>query len=64
MSTRTQLALSAVFVAVLWTAAMWWWNRPLDAVPIAMLAVAGALLGLGWYWLYGKWFRWYFKRQD
>jgi hypothetical protein len=62
MPIERTLKLSSVAMAVMWTVMMWWWNAPLETVPLVILAVCGALVGLGWYWLYGKWFRWYFGR--
>jgi hypothetical protein len=64
MTTRSQLALSALAFAVLWTAGMWWWTEPRDIAGTIVLLVIGALTGLAWYWLYGKWYRWYFGRKD
>lgn len=63
MRNETLLRLSAVVFAVLWTLLMWWSRGPLDPVSLVMLAVAGAVAGLVWYWLYGKWFRWYIERH-
>jgi uncharacterized membrane-anchored protein len=60
MSTKTLIALSAVAFAVLWTAAMLWWTAPHTTASVISLVVAGLVAGLAWYWLYGKWYRWYF----
>jgi len=62
MRNETLLRLSAVVFAVLWTLMMWW-NGPLDLPSFVVLAVAGVVAGLIWYWLYGKWFRWYIERR-
>ena len=62
MRNETLLKLSAVVFAVLWTLMMWW-NGPLDLASFVVLAVAGGVAGLLWYWLYGKWFRWYIERR-
>jgi hypothetical protein len=61
MSVEKRLKLAAVMFAVLWTAGMWWMRAPLDAVPLVILFITGAIVGVLWYWLYGKWFRWYFR---
>jgi hypothetical protein len=60
MPFETRLKLAAVMFAVLWTAMMWWMRSPLEIAAIVMLVIAGAITGVLWYWLYGKWFRWYF----
>jgi hypothetical protein len=57
------LKLASLAFAVMWTVMMWWWSAPLDTAAIVILAIAGAVTGLLWYWLYGKWFRWYFARR-
>ena len=62
MRNETLLRLSAVVFGVLWTLMMWW-NGPLDLPSFIVLAVAGGVAGLLWYWLYGKWFRWYIERR-
>jgi hypothetical protein len=55
--------LSAVVFAILWTLLMWWSRGPMDTVPFIILALCGAIAGGVWYWLYGKWFRWYIERR-
>jgi hypothetical protein len=62
MRSETVLKLSAVVFAVLWTGFMWWDRAPLETSGVIALMVCGALAGVLWYWLYGKWFRWYFQR--
>jgi hypothetical protein len=59
MRNETLLRLSAVVFAVLWTLLMWWSRGPMDTIPFIILALCGAIAGGLWYWLYGKWFRWY-----
>jgi hypothetical protein len=59
---ETVLKLSAAAFALLWTALMWWDRAPLETSGVIALMVCGALAGLIWYWLYGKWFRRYFRR--
>lgn len=59
MHNETLLKISAVVFAALWTGLMWWAREPIEAGPLAILIVSGVLSGLLWYWLYGKWFRWY-----
>lgn len=63
MSNETLLKLSAVVFAVLWTGLMWLMGERADLVSLAILMPCGALTGALWYWLYGKWFRWYIGRQ-
>jgi len=60
MSYEKRLKLAAVMVTVLWTALMWWMRAPLETHAIVMLAITGAITGVLWYWIYGRWFRWYF----
>jgi hypothetical protein len=62
MHSETVLKLSAVAFTLLWIAMMWWRNAPLEFSGVVALVVCGALAGMLWYWLYGKWFRWYFQR--
>jgi len=63
MRNETLLRLSAVVFAVLWTLLMWWTRGPMDGVSLSVLAVSGGVAGVLWYWLYGKWFRWYIERR-
>lgn len=63
MRNETLLKISAVVFAALWTGLMWWARGPLESGALAILIVSGALSGLVWYWLYGKWFRWYIGRH-
>jgi hypothetical protein len=63
MHAETRLKLASLAFAVMWTVMMWWWSAPLETAAIVILAIAGAITGLLWYWLYGKWFRWYFARR-
>jgi hypothetical protein len=63
MRNETLLKLSAVVFAILWTLLMWWSRGPMDTVSFSLLALCGALAGGLWYWLYGKWFRWYIERH-
>ena len=63
MRNETLLKLSAVVFAVLWTLLMWWSRGPMEQVPLFLLILCGALAGGLWYWLYGKWFRWYIERH-
>ena len=39
---------------------MLWWTAPHTTASAISLIVAGLVAGLAWYWLYGKWYRWYF----
>ena len=63
MTDINQMRLSSLIFAVLWTATMWWWNRPFDTAQIVILVICGVLCGLGWHFGYGRWFRWYFRRS-
>jgi hypothetical protein len=63
MPFEKRLKLAAVTFAVLWTALMWWMRAPLDAAGVVSLVVTGAVTGILWYWLYGKWYRWYFRAR-
>jgi phosphate/sulfate permease len=63
VTTKSRLALSALAFAVLWTAFMWWWTGPQTTASTIILVITGVLVGLGWYWLYGKWYRRQFDRQ-
>ncbi len=58
------LIIASVFFAVLWTVQMMWWESPLGTVGYVTLAISGVVVGLLWYWLYGKWARAYFARRD
>jgi hypothetical protein len=60
MTHRLRLKLASLMFAVLWTLWMIWSLSPLHAGQIGLLAVSGVLAGLGWHWLYGSWYRWYF----
>lgn len=54
MSTRNRI-VSAVVFAVLWTAFMLWWSYPDRGVAhTVIIACTGAVLGLFWYWLFGR----------
>ena len=47
--------MSAVVFALLWTAGMLWWFYPEPAVMHPdLLAGAGVLIGLFWYWMHMK----------
>jgi hypothetical protein len=63
MRNETLLRLSAVVFTILWTLLMWWSRGPMDTVSFILLALCGMLAGGLWYWLYGKWFRWYIERR-
>ncbi|MFL9825955.1 hypothetical protein [Rhodoplanes sp. SY1] len=49
MSRRT----AAVLVAVPWTVGMLWASPPAGMAGVVILAVAGALFGVAWVWLFG-----------
>ena len=63
MHVERTLKVSSVAFAVMWTAMMFWWSIAFETVPVVILAACGVVAGTLWYWLYGKWFRWYFARQ-
>ena len=63
MPVEKRLKLAAVMFAVLWTALMWWMRAPLESAAVVILMITGAVTGVLWYWLYGKWFRWYFGQR-
>jgi hypothetical protein len=60
MTHRKRLKLASLMFAVLWTLWMIWSLSPLHPVLLGLLVVCGALAGLGWYWLFGAWYRWFF----
>lgn len=62
MPQNAQLKLSAIVFAVLWTIGMLIFARPLDLPTLVIMPVCGVLVGLLWYWLFGLWFRWWFKQ--
>ena len=60
MTHRSRLKLASLIFAAFWTIWMVWSLSPLHPVQIGLLAVSGALAGLGWYCLCGSWYRWHF----
>ena len=63
MTHRLRLKLASLMFASLWTAWMMWSSAPLQTAEIVIWLVCGALAGLGWHWLYGRWYRWHFARR-
>lgn len=64
MTDETRLKLSAIAFALTWAPLMiWCTGTPLEPVPVLIFLALGSLAGVLWYWLYGKWFRWYFARR-
>jgi hypothetical protein len=57
MTGTTQLRIASIAFAMLWTSIMWWTDRPLHTHELALLIACGALVGFGWYFGYGRWFR-------
>jgi hypothetical protein len=58
MSYESKRIMSAVIFALIWTTGMLWWFHPSPAVmPPALLAIAGVLIGLLWYWVHGRLWR-------
>jgi hypothetical protein len=55
--TETTLRIASIAFATLWTSFMWWTDRPLHMHELPLLLVCGALVGTGWYFGYGRWFR-------
>jgi hypothetical protein len=45
----TQLKLSAIVFAVLWTGGMLWWNAPPDIVSLIIWTICGVVVGYLWY---------------
>jgi hypothetical protein len=45
----TPLKCGAVAFALFWTGAMLWWTGTSGPIEICILALCGALGGLGWY---------------
>jgi len=43
---------------------MWWLNRPLDWVPLLILALCGALAGYLFYWASRFWLGWIERRAN
>ena len=63
MTHRSRLKYASLTFAALWTLWMVWSLWPLHPAEIGMLIVSGALAGLAWHWLYGRWYRWYFASR-
>jgi hypothetical protein len=42
--------LASTAFAILWTAAMCWWNAPMPGASLTALAIIGALEGFAWFW--------------
>jgi len=61
MSQPHLISASLVFV-VTWVALMSWWNAPLGRAGLIILAVAGAIAGPLWYWLFGRSMRRFARR--
>ena len=64
MRPEAVLKLSSVAFALLWTVLMWWDRAPLETPALVGLMISGGIAGVIWYWLYGKWFRWYFQQRS
>jgi len=54
----------AVIFGLLWTIAMWWLNRPLDWVPLLILALCGAVGGYLFYLASRVWLGWIARRKQ
>ena len=63
MTGKTQLRLASVAFAVAWAGVMWWTDRPHQLGELVLLAACGTLAGLGWYFGYGRWFRWHVRTR-
>lgn len=57
MSSDRILIVASFAFAVLWTAAMIWWNSPGVAGSVIFM-IAGALCGIGWYAGMRLWMKW------
>lgn len=49
MSANRKLISAAFLLAVLWTVAMLWWQRPTAMAGFAIQAIAGVIVGILWY---------------
>ena len=49
LSPNSRLILGSLVFGVLWTASMYWWNRPSEVAGTIILMLVGALATLGWY---------------
>ena len=49
------LRLSSLGFAVFWTAGMLWWTAPLTAAKAVILGSCGAIAGLLFHLMMGKW---------
>jgi phosphate/sulfate permease len=56
--------LASIGFAVAWTLLMWWWNAPLSTAATVILSIAGAIAGLLWYLLMGRWLRHSVRRSN
>ena len=52
---RITLELCALGFAIFWTAAMLWWTAPQSVASAVSLVIAGALVGIAWYWAMRWW---------
>jgi len=49
MSANRKLIFAAFLFAILWTAAMVWWQPPTAMAGLAIQATAGVIVGILWY---------------
>jgi hypothetical protein len=63
MTHRMRLKLASLTFAILWTVWMMWWSAPLRPAEFVIISICGVLIGLAWYWLYGRWYRWHLARK-
>jgi membrane protein DedA with SNARE-associated domain len=54
MSPHSNRVLLAVLFAVLWMASMLWRAQSIDLKTVILAVIAGAVVGLLMYWLYGQ----------
>lgn len=53
-----QRIMSAVMFALIWTAGMlWWFSLEPGVMHPALVAIAGVLIGVLWYWIHGRLWR-------
>jgi hypothetical protein len=58
MYSQSRLKLMSVFFAVFWTAGMVWWTGEYHVVHLVMLAIAGTVAAILWYWAMSRYLRW------
>ena len=54
MDPHKTLKIASIGMAIFWTLAMWWWNRP-DMAGTIILSICGVLVGVLWYFAMRWW---------